>query len=93
VLGIGRYYLWCEAWQLVLGVGGDHLRTICVVRPFRALGKFVLFLTPITKVSGNKILPVVLYGCKIWHLKFKVFYKLQISNNRVLWETFLPKRE
>ena len=44
-------------------------------------------------MPGNKFLPVILHVCKIWPSKFREDYKLQISDNRVQWETFRRKRD
>jgi hypothetical protein len=39
------------------------------------------------------ILPVVLYGCKIWSVTLREEHRLRIFENRMLRRMFGPKRE
>jgi len=43
------------------------------------------------KIYRNKILLVVLYGCKTWSLKLTVERRLRVSENRVLRRIFGSK--
>jgi hypothetical protein len=45
------------------------------------------------KIYKTVILPVVLYGCEIWHLTLREEHRLRVSENRVLRKIFGPKRE
>jgi hypothetical protein len=45
------------------------------------------------KIYKTVILPVVLYGCKIWSLIFGEEHRLRVFENRVLRRIFGPKRE
>jgi len=46
-----------------------------------------------TKIYGTIILPVVLYGCETWSLKFREECRLRVSQNRMLRRIFGPKRD
>jgi len=39
------------------------------------------------------ILPVVLFGCKNWYLKWREDHRLRVFEKRVLRRIFGPKRE
>jgi len=39
------------------------------------------------------ILPVVMYGCESWSLTLREEPRLRVSENRVLWRIFGPKRD
>jgi len=39
------------------------------------------------------ILPVVVYGCETWSLALRGEHTLSVLENRVLTETFGPKRD
>jgi len=39
------------------------------------------------------ILPFVLYGCEMWSLTLREEHRLRVSENRVLWRIFRPKRD
>jgi hypothetical protein len=41
----------------------------------------------------NIILPVVLYGCKTWHLTLREEHRLRVFENRVLRGIFEPKKD
>jgi len=45
------------------------------------------------KIHRTIILPVVLYGCKIWSLTLREERKLRVFENRVLKRTFGPRRD
>jgi hypothetical protein len=45
------------------------------------------------KIYRNIILPVVLYGCKIWSLTLREKRRLRVFENRVLRRVFGPKRD
>jgi hypothetical protein len=45
------------------------------------------------KIYRNVILPVVLYGCETWSLKFGDERRLRVFENRVLRRIFGPKRD
>jgi hypothetical protein len=45
------------------------------------------------KIYRTVILPVVLYGCKIWSLTLREEHRLRVFEKRVLRSTFGPKRE
>jgi hypothetical protein len=59
--------------------------------------KYFVFLyhIKILKIKTHKtvILPVVLYGCKIWSLTLREEHRLRIFENRELRRIFGPKRE
>ena len=46
-----------------------------------------------TKIYGNIILPVVLYGCETWSLTLREERKLRVSENMVLRKIFGPRRD
>jgi len=39
------------------------------------------------------ILPVVVYGCESWSLTLREELRLRVSENRVLWRIFGPRRD
>jgi hypothetical protein len=39
------------------------------------------------------ILTVVLYGCETWSVTLRDEHRLRVSENRVLWRIFGPKRD
>ena len=45
------------------------------------------------KIYRTIILPVVLYGCKIWSLTLREERRLRVFENRVLRRVFGPKRD
>ena len=45
------------------------------------------------KIYRTIILPVVLYGCKIWSLTLTEERRLRVFENRVLRRVFGPKRD
>jgi hypothetical protein len=45
------------------------------------------------KIYRTIILPVVLYGCETWSLKFRVEHRLRVFENRVLRRIFVHKRD
>jgi len=45
------------------------------------------------KIYGTIILPVILYGCKIWSLTLREERRLKVFENRVLSRIFVPKRD
>jgi hypothetical protein len=45
------------------------------------------------KIYRTTILPVVLYGCKIWSLTLREERKQRLFENMVLWRKFGPKRD
>ena len=45
------------------------------------------------KTYRTIILPVVLYGCKIWSLKLREDCRVRVFENRALRRTFRPKRD
>ena len=46
-----------------------------------------------SKITSNKTLPVVLYGCETWSLTLREERRLKVFENRVLRGIFGPKRE
>jgi hypothetical protein len=46
-----------------------------------------------TKLYGNIIVPVVLYGCETWSLTLKEKCRLNVFENRVLRRIFGTKRD
>jgi hypothetical protein len=45
------------------------------------------------KIHGTMILPVVLYGWKIWSLTLREDHRLKVLENRLLRRIFGPKRD
>jgi hypothetical protein len=45
------------------------------------------------KMYKTIILPVVLYGCETWSVTLRDEHRLRVSENRVLWRIFGPKRD
>ena len=45
------------------------------------------------KIYRTIILPVVLYGCETWSLKFREERRLKVFENRVLRKIFGPKMD
>jgi hypothetical protein len=45
------------------------------------------------KIHKTTILPVVLYGCKIWSLTIRDMHRLRMFGNRVLRRIFGSKRD
>ena len=45
------------------------------------------------KTYRTIILPIVLYGCKIWSLTLREEHRLRVFENRVLRRIFEPKRD
>ena len=50
------------------------------------------FATQNIKIYGIIILPVILYGCETWSLKWREERKLKVFENRVLRRIFGPKK-
>jgi len=51
-------------------------------------------LSEITKIKiQSNIILTVLYGCEIWSLTFREERRLSVSENKVLWRIFAPKRD
>jgi hypothetical protein len=47
----------------------------------------------IVKIHKTIILPVVLYGCETWSLTLREEHRVRVSENKVLWRIFGPKRD
>jgi hypothetical protein len=47
----------------------------------------------VTGIYKTIILPVILYGCKIWSLTIREEHKLRVFENRVLRRIFGLKRD
>jgi len=45
------------------------------------------------RTCGTIILPVVLYGCKIWSLTLREVHRMRLYENRVLRRIFGPNRD
>jgi hypothetical protein len=80
-------------------MGNNQLSALyCFVVKLNAMSKTFLFSSLPkkyikSKIIGNIILPVVLYGCENWSLTLREECRLRVFENTVLRRIFGPKRD